>query len=166
MPQDRSKAESGGLIARITPGVPAPAAWLGLSGLLPFAALAIASASLSGQIGDLAAAALAGYGAVILSFMGGCRWGFAAAGLGEGSAEDAIAWWRYAVSVLPALYAWPVMLMIDPWRPALLALGFVALLAADIGLTRTGGAPAWWTALRWPLSLGAAGALLLGAVAG
>jgi hypothetical protein len=46
-----------------------------------------------------------------------------------------------------------------------LALGFASLLVADIRLTREGGAPAWWPTLRWPLTVGAAGSLLLGAVA-
>ncbi|PKP63592.1 MAG: hypothetical protein CVT86_04835 [Alphaproteobacteria bacterium HGW-Alphaproteobacteria-8] len=43
----------------------------------------------------------------------------------------------------------------------MLALGLVALYAADLALTRAGGAPAWWPALRWPLTLGAAGSLAL-----
>lgn len=177
MPQDSDKAGGGGperaedrittLTRMLMPSVPRPAAWLGMAGLLPFAALALASIILGGAVGELADEALAGYGAVILSFMGGCRWGFVAAGVGEaesGGPESPAAWWRYAASVVPALYAWPTLLIADPWRPALLAAGFVALLLADLGLTVQKGAPAWWPSLRWPLSIGAASCLGLAAL--
>ncbi|MEM6488973.1 MAG: DUF3429 domain-containing protein [Pseudomonadota bacterium] len=160
------------------PGVPAAAAWLGLSGLIPFLGGAVALALLDGPAGRLAQDLVAGYGAVILSFMGGCRWGFVAAGVGaagaetaggdadsaaEGSDETRETWLRYALSVVPALYAWPVLVMADPARPALLGVGFLLLLAADVRLARRGGAPAWWPTLRWPLSLGAAGAMFAAA---
>ncbi|MEM9782260.1 MAG: DUF3429 domain-containing protein [Pseudomonadota bacterium] len=147
----------------LMPGVPAAAGWLGLSGLIPFLALALLLIFDLGP-GDRLAGLLASYGAVILSFMGGCRWGFAAAGAGAppGSETAAI---RYAISVLPALWAWPVLALDDPWRLGLLALGFLGLLAADVALVRDGGAPEWWPAMRWPLTLGAAGALLAAALA-
>lgn len=157
------------LTQMLMPSVPRPAAWLGVAGLLPFAALALAAVILGGAVGDLAAAALAGYGAAILSFMGGCRWGFVAAGIGaeeSGGSESPMAWWRYGVSVVPALYATAVLLIPDPWRPALLAGGFIGLLVADLGLAVQKGAPDWWPALRWPLSLGAAGCLAIAALLG
>jgi len=140
--------------------VPPAAAWLGAAGLLPFAALALAILAGPGQHAELAREGLAGYGAVILSFMGGCRWGFAAAGLGEGPG-----WAGLGLSVIPALFAWPVLYLADPERLVLLAAGFALLLVADILLTRRGGAPAWWPRLRWPLSAGAVAALLAGALA-
>lgn len=127
--------------------VPGPALWLGLAGLIPFFALAIAVSVNSAQLPQQA---LVGYGAVILSFMGGCRWGFAAAGLGDGPNYRLL-----AISVVPALYAWIAALL--DFRSAVLALGagFVALYAADWVLERERGAPAWWTRLRLPLSTGA-----------
>ncbi|MEL6766200.1 MAG: DUF3429 domain-containing protein [Pseudomonadota bacterium] len=148
----------------LMPGVPAPAGWLGLSGLLPFFTGALAVAVLSDAPQLLAAQLLAGYGAVILSFMGGCRWGFAAAGMGAAHGNGP--WFAYAASVVPSLYAWVVLVLPDPWRMALLALGFLGLLGADYALAARGGAPAWWPALRLPLSLGAAGSLLFAALLG
>ena len=134
-----------------TARVPAAAWKLGLAGLLPFGALAIGVA-----LGlDHAETGLLNYGALILSFMGGCRWGFAAAGLGQGASFSML-----GISVLPALYAWAVLLM--PFAPAALALsvGFLGLYLADRALTKTGGAPDWWTNLRTPLSAGACLALI------
>ncbi|MEL7140401.1 MAG: DUF3429 domain-containing protein, partial [Pseudomonadota bacterium] len=75
-------------------------------------------------------------------------------------------WFAYGASVVPSLYAWVVLMVPDPWRMALLALGFLGLLGADYALTARGGAPAWWPALRLPLSLGAAGSLLFAALFG
>ncbi|MGF1445386.1 MAG: DUF3429 domain-containing protein [Pikeienuella sp.] len=140
--------------------VPRAAAVLGGGGLIPFAALALALWLAPATWADNLAAALIGYAVVILAFMGGCRWGFAAAGLGAGPA-----WRPLAISVLPALYGWAVASLPAAAAMAALAAGFAALLAADIGLTRAGGAPGWWPALRWPLTLGAAGSLLVGSVA-
>lgn len=137
--------------------VPLPAAILGGAGVLPFAALA-ATVWLAPTLRELALAGIASYGAVILSFMGGCRWGFAAAGLGPGPG-----WSALTLSVLPALYAWPLLFAADPQRTALLAVGFLGLYAADVSLTRRGGAPAWWPRLRLPLTAGAAGSLLVAA---
>ena len=77
------------------------------------------------------------YGAVILGFMGGCRWGFAASGMGEGAG-----WWPLSVSVAPALLAAAALIIGDVEALWILALGLVALFAADISLTRAGGAPA------------------------
>ncbi|MEM9062050.1 MAG: DUF3429 domain-containing protein [Pseudomonadota bacterium] len=142
-----------------TAAVPRPALWLGLSGLIPFAGLA-ALIWLTPDQQDLMAPILTGYGVVILSFMGGCRWGLAAAGMGDGAAFGPL-----ALSVIPALYAWVVALLPDGQAQILLAVGLMALLVADLRLARLGGAPAWWPALRWPLSLGATGSLLAGAAA-
>jgi hypothetical protein len=137
--------------------VPLAARRLGLAGLIPFAGLA-ALAHLTE--GDLAAAWLAGYGAAILSFMGGCRWGFAAAGLGEGPALRPL-----ALAVAPSLWAWLSLGAPRPFDLELLALGLLALYVADLKLTKDGGAPPWWPQLRLPLTLGAAASLLAGAAA-
>jgi hypothetical protein len=146
-------AATGGSRAR----VPRAAALLGWAGLIPFVGLA-ALLHLGPEGGRLLAAhMLAFYGVAILSFLGGCRWGFAAAGLGEGPALRPL-----VLSVVPALYAWAAMPLGVPDALVFLAAGFVALLGADISLTRAGGAPAWWPRLRWPLSVGAAGSLIAG----
>ncbi|WP_333832852.1 DUF3429 domain-containing protein [Rubrimonas sp.] len=138
-------------------GVPAAAARLGLAGLIPFVGLA-ALAHLAPGSG--ARSWLAAYGAVILSFMGGCRWGFAATGMGEGPAVRPL-----VLAVAPALYAWLSLRAPAPFDMELLALGLLALYLADLKLTKDGGAPHWWPALRLPLTLGATLSLLAGAAA-
>jgi len=40
----------------------------------------------------------------------------------------------------------------------------VALFSADVSVTRAGGAPAWWPALRLPLTAGATACVLAGAL--
>ncbi|MGM0586546.1 MAG: DUF3429 domain-containing protein [Pseudomonadota bacterium] len=144
--------------------VPPAARALGLAGLIPFLALAAAALFGPAEAVAPARALLAAYGAVILSFMGGCRWGFASAGLGEGPR-----WWPLGVSVIPALLAFAA-LAVDGARGApgalvVLALGLIALFGADVSLTRAAGAPAWWPGLRLPLTLGAALCLLAGLAA-
>lgn len=146
------------LIERLMPEVPAPASWLGLAGVLPFLAGAVALyvAPDSGLLRSL----MLGYGVAILSFMGGCLWGFAAAGMGGGaSLRD------YALSVLPCLYAWIVVELPGAMPFFALALGFVALLIADLRLAAEGRVPQWWPALRRPLTLGACTGLVLAGVA-
>ena len=140
-----------------TATVPRPAQLLGFAGLIPFVGLAAITWTTADQAA-WASPLLTGYGVVILSFMGGCRWGLAAAGMGEGATVKAL-----AISVVPALYAWIVALLPDAQAQGLLAVGLLVLLAADLQLTRTRGAPRWWPSLRWPLSLGAAGSLFAGA---
>ena len=87
------------LEARPSQSVPAPAQVLGFAGLIPFAGCALAVAFLP-EIKPEAADALLNYGAVILSFLGGIRWGFA---VFEG---DRAGWIAYGVSVIPSLVAW------------------------------------------------------------
>lgn len=144
-----------------TASIPRPALWLGLAGLIPFVGLMLLTFVLSGHGGDIAAAALAYYGVSILAFMGGCRWGFAAAGLGEGPSVRLL-----GLSVLPALWAWGAILLVPaPYDLVALAVGFVALYAADLKLTVEHGAPAWWPALRLPLTAGAVASLILASFA-
>ncbi|GMG84099.1 hypothetical protein LNKW23_33130 [Paralimibaculum aggregatum] len=145
--------------------VPASAAWLGGAGLLPFFGLAAAhwaveSGLLPMPLTFRTGPALASYAALILSFMGGCRWGFESIRAApEPTAK------KLVVSVVPALYAWVALLFDVPMACAALALGFSLLLAADLALAQEGGAPRWWPRLRWPLTLGAVLSLLLGAMA-
>lgn len=134
--------------------IPPAAMHLGYAGLIPFAALTVGA--VAGV--EWAANGLVFYGALILSFMGGCRWGFAAAGLGAGPEIKPLAY-----SVVPALYAWVSMQLPFGWACLALAIGFAALFVADRVLTQNGGAPQWWTTLRLPLSIGAGVSLLAGA---
>jgi len=136
--------------------IPTAARWLGLAGLLPFAAAALAALAPKAPLHALALPALLAYGAVILSFLGGIRWGLAMAAGAEALSA------RLALSVLPSLLAWLALLLAPRAGLLLLALGFAAMLLLD---QRIGYAPPWYPRLRLPLSLGALAALLLGVVA-
>ena len=81
------------LPSRALPGSPPVPLALGLAGAIPFVALAApvsASIGLEGVFPEAyRAAAQAGYGAAILSFLGGTQWGFAASGYGAAAAHVA-----------------------------------------------------------------------------
>jgi hypothetical protein len=134
---------------------------LGYSGLIPFAAAAVALFGPASWRG-LALPALAAYGAVILSFLGGVHWGLALRATPE---EAPAAWPRLALGVLPALVGWVALLL--PARPglALLAAGVLAVAAVETAAARRGLVPRSYLGLRWALSLGAGACLLLGALA-
>ena len=136
---------------------PAPLV-LGLGGLIPFwvLALAVLAGGAAGYGPGRLALALAAYGAIIASFLGGIRWGFAVRE-GDGGL-------RYAISVLPSLLAWAALAAPEPWRLALLGVLVIVLWPADQALVRAGIAPPWFGRLRMILSLGAGAALLLGAL--
>lgn len=130
---------------------------LGLAGLIPFWALGlIMSFHMNVFLSPpQVSMALATYGAIIISFLGGIRWGLAL------SREDSGA--HYAISVLPSLVAWVLVMAPDPWRLAGLGLGALVLGPVDMTLVRAGLAPRWFGRLRLLLSTGAGLALLLAA---
>jgi hypothetical protein len=134
--------------------IPPAALWLGLAGLIPFAACAGAVVLGRGLpvVGD-PARALVGYGAVILSFLGGVRWGLALR-MPE-SPQRAL---QLAIAVAPSIAGWFVLLSPAPVGTALLAVLFVILWSADRRLAAIG-APAWYPRLRAILTAGATAAL-------
>lgn len=143
--------------------IPRPALVLGLAGLLPF--LWGVATILSPALADLAlrtvgprlggAFVLISYGTVILCFMSGVLWGFAAR-----AAEHA--WRGYALSVGPAL--WAFFLVGGGQVQALWALitGFVVLLVIDQQFSLWGLTPAWWMRLRMMLTAGVLACLAFG----
>ena len=134
--------------------VPRAPLLLGLAGLLPFlwGVATLWSVPLQDLTLRLVGPRFAGpyvilsYGTVILSFMSGVLWGFATRAEGEAAAL------LYALSTLPALWAFffvgggPVSAAIH------LMAGFVAVLGIDWLIWRNGLAPPWWMALRVPLT--------------
>ncbi|WP_372893463.1 DUF3429 domain-containing protein, partial [Rhodosalinus sp.] len=82
------------------------------------------------------------YGAIILSFMSGVLWGFAT------KAEGQVAATGYALSVIPALWAFFMTGGGPVWAGSSLIAGFVGLLGLDWLFWRYGLAPAWWMTLR------------------
>jgi len=123
---------------------------LGLAGLLPFlwGALTVLWPELGLWTAQTVGGRFAGpyvmlfYGAIILSFMSGVLWGFAT------KLEGAQATSGYALSVLPALWAF-FMTGGGPASAGInLIVGFVGLLGLDWLFWRYGVAPDWWMALR------------------
>lgn len=94
------------------------------------------------------------YGAVILSFMSGVLWGFAT------KAEGQVATTGYALSVLPALWAFFMTGGGDESAAIALIAGFVGLLGLDWLFWSHGLAPAWWMKLRIGLTVGVVACLL------
>jgi hypothetical protein len=127
---------------------PALAQALGAGGLVPFAGLALVLWLVPPDPGAWVALALVGYGALIVSFLGGIHWGVAMA---QGLATTRhLAW-----GVAPSLLAWPALLM--PAHAALPWLGLLLIVCygVDRRLYVAAGLRAWLT-LRWRLSMVAA----------
>lgn len=106
-------------------------------------------------IPELAYAQVA-YGASILSFVGGARWGFA---LPESSPAKPD-WMNLSNSVVPSLLAWVAMLMSDSIVPAatMVVMGLGIALHYDLALLPT--YPSWFKALRAVLTVVAAFSLV------
>lgn len=133
--------------------LPLPARVFGLGGLIPFLGLALACWVRPGL-----GFALAAYGATILAFLGAVHWGFA---LSDGRAP----WWRFGLGVVPALVAWVALLLPVGAGLMVLATGIAATALVERAATRQGLVPAPYLALRYVLSAGAIGGLLVGLAA-
>lgn len=130
--------------------IPRAALILGLAGLIPF--LWGAATYLNDGLQSWGAATFGPrfvgpyvqlfYGSVILSFMSGVLWGFATKAEGSRAATG------YALSVLPALWAF-FMTGGGPVSAGMnLIFGFVGLLILDSAFQHWGLAPPWWLKLR------------------
>ncbi len=130
--------------------IPRAALILGLAGLIPFVWGVMTQ--LSPAMFDFGLRTLGprfvgpyvglAYGTIILAFMSGVLWGFAT------KAEGQMATVGYAVSVLPALWAF-FFVGNGPVSAAIfLGLGYVLLLGLDYMFWTQGLAPAWWLRLR------------------
>ena len=130
--------------------IPRSALILGLAGLIPFlwGAANVLFPATVGWGGQWMSPLFMGtyvsltYGTVILSFMSGVLWGFAT------KAEGRLAALGYALSVIPALWAF-FMVNGDPGNAAVnLFAGFAGLLMLDAFFARQGLTPRWWMRLR------------------
>ena len=130
--------------------IPRAALGLGLASLIPF--VWGATSQLSRGLAEIGLAAAGprfvgpyvslAYVTVLLSFMSGVLWGFATKATGSAAATG------YALSVLPALWAF-FMVGGGPVSAALsLMAGFAGLLVLDGLFWRWGLAPPWWMRLR------------------
>ena len=146
--------------------IPTSALILGLAGLLPFlyGALSVLVPGTAG-LGHLwspdhtGTTLLQMYGIVILCFMAGVIWGFAA------RAEGRQATLFYALSVLPAIFVFLTAFAAPQGSLIMLIAGFVALLAVDASAQAQGLAPGWWMRLRLILTTVVVACLAIGAVA-
>jgi hypothetical protein len=116
------------------------AVWLGLAGLLPFVVLSVSVWSPDWRA--LALPALLGYSALILSFLGGVRWG-------RGLSTDRPV--EYVWAVLPSLWALAALQLPQTAGLLMLAAGFVGQWWLD-GPGDRMPAPAWFRRLRSLLS--------------
>ncbi len=139
---------------------------LGAGGLAPFVAFAAASWIEPSVLGEFLAGKVFGpapsvagqiqhmlsvYAVAILSFVGAVHWGLALAGA---AAQGRPAWVSLVWSVLPSLYGWIVVSLIElPRAFGWLAAGFAVAWVADrIIYARTLAVPAWFIALRTVLT--------------
>lgn len=127
---------------------PMPALVLGLSGLLPFVAAPAYMITSNAFLTNIAFYQLA-YGATILSFLGGVRWGIT---LVEESGVRPN-WFNLGYSVTPSLIAW--MGLIVPNLVVSNLIVMAGLTGAAYLDTVMWGYPPWFKALRFMLSFGA-----------
>ncbi len=135
---------------------PSPAALrLGPAGLLPFVLGALLVWLVRPDVQPYATAALSGYAAVIVSFLGGVHWGFA---MRQPDPPAALLGW----GVLPSLVAWVAVVM--PPHAGLVVHGamLVACYLVDRRVYPAQGAAAWLT-LRFRLTAVASLSCFIGA---
>jgi hypothetical protein len=135
--------------------IPRSALLLGFAGLIPF--LASVATELSPALADWVIRTVGprfvgpymalAYGTIILSFMSGVLWGFATKATGQ------VAAYGYAISVIPALWAF-FFVGSGPVSSAIwLGLGFLLLIGLDAMFWQRGLAPPWWMRLRVALTV-------------
>jgi hypothetical protein len=118
---------------------------LGLAGLTPFiAALLLALLARNDAQRALGLQAFVAYAAVILSFLGGIRWG---------AALTAPSFRLLGLAVLPSLLAFGLLLLPPREALPLFALGFAVVGGFDVLRRVTPNWPGWFRTLRLQLSV-------------
>lgn len=117
---------------------------LGYAGLIPFVCLSLWLYAIAPdhEWHDGTILLLLAYGAVVLSFLGGVRWGLALNRGDEGGALE------YGLSVVPSLIGWLSVAMPVPYAFGVLAVAFAAHGAWDALAVHAERAPAWYGNLR------------------
>lgn len=117
---------------------------LGLAGLAPFIGLALCVAlGAPAFLGVAPEAALLGYGAAILSFLGGAHWGLALRHP-NGSLRAKL----YAGAMAPPLWAWAAVIVGGASGLGMIAAGLAAHGAIDGAFATRFAAPRWYGRLR------------------
>lgn len=138
---------------------PSSAFLLGFGGVVPFAVLAVNYAIGWPLFDGFALQAFLVYAAVILSFLGGIRWG-GAVNLGKTRPRE------LCLAVLPSLWAAAALLLPSPvWSVSTLAIGFLLIGLLDVWLPGPA-MPDWMRRLRLQLTVAvlACHGILLGAL--
>ena len=142
--------------------IPANTVWLGVLGVIPFAASSAVAVLASPQISAHGESALLAYGAVILSFLGGILWGRI---LAFGSIEDISKETRTLItSIVPPLIGWIAVLIGPRLGLPTLAIAFFLMMVTDLIHAKGNLFPAWYPKLRVPLTLTVIPLLLVPAV--
>jgi hypothetical protein len=101
------------------------------------------------------------YGALVLSFLGGIRWGMAMGPLYGSERTEG-----FVISVLPPLAAWVSLVMSSFEGQALLIAAFLLQAWLDVRAVGEGRAPIWFAPLRIRLTAAAVVALVITEIAG
>jgi hypothetical protein len=122
-------------------------AWfLSLVGVLIFAGVTAMLFSSSSQVRVPAIAALVTFAAIVLAHLGGIEWGLA---LRDESGNERTRTIALGIASVPSIAAWGVFWLPSPQWQIGAALGlFVAVLGADLWLSRHGLLPSWFVDLR------------------
>lgn len=130
---------------------------LGMLGALPFLILSLWLAGIAGDHPWRPAtiALLTQYSAVVLSFLGGIRWGLAMRQTDSARTLDMV------MTILPPLAAWASLSVPLPYTFAALAAAFAAHGAWDAFAVHSGAAPRWYGRLRGALTAIVVAALVL-----
>jgi hypothetical protein len=144
-----------------SPSIPASALLLGLAGLIPFVAgalsLWVALPLLTPGHGQ---SLVIGYGAIILSFLGGIRWGTA---IGPyDTRRQAV---EFSASVLGSLAGLAAIFIPPVPALTLLIAGFLMQALWDVTSVEAGRLPSWFGKLRMLLTAGAVISLIAALVA-
>ena len=127
-------------------------------GLIPFFAGAVAAVAFAELYRSFAQLELLAYGALILSFLGGGRWGLE---IGRRPVRAG----PIGLSMLPTVVGFLLLIAMsvsNAWRLVGMSAAFVAQWAWDV---RSADTPAWYPPLRHLLTAGAVGCMLVGAAA-
>ena len=141
--------------------IPPAALFVGLAGLIPFAAGALSTWSQFGPLPPEAGLKLViSYGALILTFLGGIRWGTA---IGPyGSRRQGL---EFFASVLGSLAGLAALFLAAVPALTLLLAGFLMQAFWDVTSVEEGRLPQWFGKLRMVLTAGAILSLIAALVA-
>lgn len=132
------------------PPIPSPAAWLGGTGLIPFAALAAGAAAGGPELRANLLEWLIRYGAVIVTFIGALHWGVLMRSPGAPPHDQ---WRHLGWSVVPALGAWLALALPPAAALAALIALFAVQLVMDRRLAMAQDLVPWFLRLRTRLTL-------------